>query len=271
MKTIGEYKKLARKSMKGSYGQGLGAVLLISALASVISMVFTVLAGNSPLLNVAYNILSLIISFIIVNPLTVGVKKFFIEQAQGKPNMNSVFFAFKSDLSNIIKVTFIREIKLCLWLIIPELLGLIGVIAILGADSFIQTGVAGILMLENMSDTAAVIVAALMFVLMIPALIKSLEYTAINYLLADYPDMMGKDAFRTTKEIMQGNKRRLFLLQISFIGWLFLGICAFGMGMFLVLPYIEAATAQLYLDIKPKSEEKVSEFISIDSTDTFGA
>lgn len=270
MKTISDYKKLARKSMKGSYAQGLGSVLLISALASVISMVFTALAGDSPLLCIAYNILSLIISFIIVNPLTVGVKKFFIEQGQGKPNMNSVFFAFKSNLSNVIKVMFVREIKLCLWLIIPELIGLVVAVAIFGVDSFVQTGVAGILMLENMSDIAAIVVVVLMFALMIPALIKNLEYTAVMYLLADCPDTKSKEVFKTARELMKGNKCRLFLLQFSFIGWLFLGICAFGIGMFLVLPYIEAATAQLYLDIKPKSEEKVSEFISMDSTDTFG-
>lgn len=270
MKTIGEYKKLARERMKGSYGQGLGVLLLITALSSLISVCFTFLAGSSPILVLAYNILSIIILFIIVNPLSVGATKFFVEQAQGRPNMNNVFYSFRTDLSNIIKVSFLREVKLCIWLIVPEIIGFLITAAIIGIDEFVQNGVIGITAPDDVSVAAICFAYAVVVILMIPSIIKSIEYSIINFILADNPDMNSKEVFKYAKELMRGNKGRFFLLQLSFVGWYLLGVCAFGIGVLFLLPYISAANAQFYLDIKPKSEEKASEFVNVDNTEPFG-
>jgi uncharacterized membrane protein len=49
---------------------------------------------------------------------------------------------------------------------------------------------------------------------------------------------------------MKGNKWRYFLLALSFLGWILLGILSLGIGFFWIIPYIETTTAAFYYDIK---------------------
>ena len=46
--------------------------------------------------------------------------------------------------------------------------------------------------------------------------------------------------------MMEGNKFRVFVLELSFIGWLILGTLLCGVGTIFVAPYIEATKAELY-------------------------
>lgn len=87
--------------------------------------------------------------------------------------------------------------------------------------------------------------------LIIPGIIKSYEYRMIPYILGDEPDIQMNEAFRRSKEMMTGNKWRSFLLDLSFIGWILLGVLTCGLLLiFYVNPYISAADADLYLTIK---------------------
>ena len=52
----------------------------------------------------------------------------------------------------------------------------------------------------------------------IPGIIKTYEYAIIPYILADDPEISSKDAFKKAKQMMNGNKWRLFKLEFSFIG-----------------------------------------------------
>ena len=80
----------------------------------------------------------------------------------------------------------------------------------------------------------------------IPGIIKSYSYSMTMYVLADNPDMDPSDAIKKSMELMQGNKWRLFCLQFSFIGWILLSMLTFGILMFWVQPYMQAATAEFY-------------------------
>lgn len=267
MKRISEYKALARASMKGSYGQGVGLMFAVVMAQSILSAIFTQMTGNSQIMAVAYNILNLIFAAIIFNPLLVGLSKFFLEQAQGRPDINNVFCAFKTNLTNTVKVAFIRDIKLVLWML-PALV----ILGVAGAFTGVD-GVATVGATQYSSIMVWLPFAALVF--MIPGIVKSMEYTAINYILAENPDIKSKDAFKMARQMMQGNKRRLFLLQLSFMGWILLGMMAFFAGIFFVMPYIEAAVTQFYLDVKaqaaydePAAEK--TEYEKFDDGDTFG-
>ena len=86
----------------------------------------------------------------------------------------------------------------------------------------------------------------------IPGIIKTYEYAIIPYILADDPEISSKDAFVKAKQMMNGNKWRLFKLEFSFIGWLVLCFLTLGLGTFFLLPYINAATAEFYMELKNK-------------------
>lgn len=87
--------------------------------------------------------------------------------------------------------------------------------------------------------------------LVIPGIIKGLEYRMVPYLLAEDPNLSWKDAFAKSKEMMMGNKWAAFVLDLSFIGWYLLGIITCGLAfLFWTSPYKHATDAELYLTLK---------------------
>ena len=81
----------------------------------------------------------------------------------------------------------------------------------------------------------------------IPGIVKSYEYQMIPYLLADNPQMTKEQAFEESKRMMQGQKWKAFVLDLSFIGWNILSALTLGiLGIFYVQPYMDATHAALY-------------------------
>lgn len=82
--------------------------------------------------------------------------------------------------------------------------------------------------------------------LIIPGIIKSYEYYMVSYILSENPDMPYKEALAMSKEMMNGHKLDTFILELSFLGWMLLGAILCGIGIFFVIPYIQATIAELY-------------------------
>jgi uncharacterized membrane protein len=86
----------------------------------------------------------------------------------------------------------------------------------------------------------------------IPGIIKTYEYAIIPYILADDPEISSKDAFKKANQMMKGNKWRLFKLEFSFIGWFLLCVLTLGIGALFLIPYVSAANAEFYVELKNK-------------------
>ena len=92
----------------------------------------------------------------------------------------------------------------------------------------------------------------------VPGVIKSLQYAMVEYILADDPEISYRDALSKSKEMMQGNKMRLFWLDLSFIGWDFLSILTLGLLQpFYVNPWRQQTKAAFYEALK--GEEPAAE------------
>lgn len=90
--------------------------------------------------------------------------------------------------------------------------------------------------------------------LLIPGLIKSYSYCMVPYILADNPDMPANEVITRSREMMDGNKWQTFLMDLSFIGWILMGILTLGLGIFLwTAPYMQSTRAALYLKLKEKA------------------
>ncbi|PAF20549.1 hypothetical protein CHH58_16770 [Terribacillus saccharophilus] len=90
--------------------------------------------------------------------------------------------------------------------------------------------------------------------LIVPGIIKYLSYSQTLYILRENPHYSIFEAIRESKEKMRGNKGRLFLLQLSFIGWALLTILTLGIGAFWLEPYFRTTMASFYeLKIKQAS------------------
>lgn len=88
---------------------------------------------------------------------------------------------------------------------------------------------------------------SLLFV--IPGIMASYSYVMVHYVMAENPELTAREALRESKEIMRGNRWRLFCMLLSFIGWDLLGILTLGIGYLWINPYREAAIAAFYRDI----------------------
>lgn len=89
---------------------------------------------------------------------------------------------------------------------------------------------------------------------LIPGIIKSYEYAMIPYILAERPDLETQEVFNLSRQMMYGEKFNAFILDLSFIGWLILGVLTLGIvQVFYVGPYIYMTGAELYEVLKQKA------------------
>ena len=108
----------------------------------------------------------------------------------------------------------------------------------------------------NFSATIGLYVKTCIFVMLwsllfyIPGIVAIYKYSMAPYILMDHPEMTGGEAITASKNLMQGKKWKLFCLQLSFIGWCLLGAITFGIAFIWVGPYMQAAQAAFYEDIK---------------------
>ena len=96
--------------------------------------------------------------------------------------------------------------------------------------------------------TVFVVLWSLLFI--IPGIVAAMRYSMAFYILHDNPEMSGMAALNKSKEIMEGNKGKLFGLYFSFIGWAILCIFTLGIGYLWLIPYIKASEANFYEDLK---------------------
>ncbi len=82
--------------------------------------------------------------------------------------------------------------------------------------------------------------------LIVPGIIAALRYSMASYIMAEYPGISAGEAIERSKAMMDGHKKELFLLELSFIGWILLSALTLGILSLWVTPYLQATTAVFY-------------------------
>lgn len=91
-------------------------------------------------------------------------------------------------------------------------------------------------------------------VFVIPGIVKMYQYYMVPYLLAEHPDLEYKTALQMSRDMMEGNKWKTFVLGLSFLLWDFFGAVTLGVGWVLyVQPYRQLTFAALYCELKNTS------------------
>ncbi len=85
--------------------------------------------------------------------------------------------------------------------------------------------------------------------LVIPGIIAGYSYAMTKYILAEHPELTASEAIGRSKQMMSGNRLRLFCLQFSFIGWDILCALTLGIGYLWLTPYKKAAEAAFYREV----------------------
>lgn len=86
--------------------------------------------------------------------------------------------------------------------------------------------------------------------LIIPGIIATYAYSMTFYILADEPSIGAIDAISKSKQMMRGQKWKLFCLQWRFFWWFLVGILTLGIGFLWIVPYVYTSTAHFYDDVR---------------------
>ncbi|MQS76693.1 DUF975 family protein [Companilactobacillus halodurans] len=91
--------------------------------------------------------------------------------------------------------------------------------------------------------------------LVIPGIIKGIAYSQTYFVYKDLNDRglasnySLTDYITRSRQLMNGNKWRYFVLQLSFIGWWILGFISLGIGFIWIYPYYKLTMANFYHDL----------------------
>ena len=104
------------------------------------------------------------------------------------------------------------------------------------------------------SIVVAVFVTLWSLLLIIPGIIAGLSYSQVFYLKLDNPDMDVMELINESKRMMKGHKMDLFLLSLSFLGWIILGVFTLFILYFWLVPYINTTMCNFYNEIKDEKK-----------------
>ena len=198
------------------------------------------------------------IAILVEAPLRVGLKYFMLKAADFEANLENLLYPFRNGYKNIVWVMFVKNLYITLW----SLLGFIPIVVGVWKFGLWETLEKLIVAVQNESVTGMMSLMAisgglfiLTFIFMIPAYIKSLQYSQVEYILAENPELKRAEAIGRSKEMMVGNKWPFIKLIFSFTGWYILANTACCIGNFLLTPYIESTYAQMYLEISGQGKD----------------
>lgn len=89
---------------------------------------------------------------------------------------------------------------------------------------------------------------SLLFV--IPGIVKTYAYSFAFYIKKDHPEYDWSKCIEESIKLTDGHKMDLFILDLSFIGWYFVGSLCLGVGTLFVVPYHNASKIEFYEALK---------------------
>lgn len=223
-------KRLARESLLGNYPAVMIAMLAAFFLPPILLAPFS--AGLTAELNAAviiYVIAAVIIE-ILGQLLAVSVLRMHMLLAQKQQAaFMDLFWTFRNRPDRFILATFLFYAVL----LVPAVLA----------------GVCIYCFFPDGTAAGAVFLTGVILVFAASELYLIYTFEMIYPLYIEHPEMTVLEGFETSRKLMQGNKKRLFVLQLSFIGWQVLGLCSAGVGLLWIGPYIRQTAANFYLDL----------------------
>ena len=237
MKYASDFRQIARDSLKGKWA--------IAVIAGLIAMLLGGISSSGPEVNFEYSNNGANVNLEIANQtiysttqgITPELKGFLIGGAVYIIIIALVFAVIYFVLGSIIKVGYSKfNLDLVDRTNEPEIGILFGYFS-----NWKTTAMAELLQIVY------VLLWSLLFI--IPGIIASYSYAMTSYILAEHPEMLPSEAIERSKEMMSGNRWRLFCLQFSFIGWGILSSLTLGIGNLWLTPYRQAATAAFYREV----------------------
>ncbi|MEI8198677.1 MAG: DUF975 family protein [Eubacteriales bacterium] len=215
-------------------------------------------------------------SFFLINPLQVGYRRWFLtnRKPEGAAGINLLFSSFQQgSYMGIVGGTAWMTLWTIIWGVVASLcfIPLWGVfIAAIFSVVLTASGSASgtssamtrkefIHSLVNIAPAYFIIFSILLVVCLAGYLAITLNrkyaYFFTSFILAENPTIGAKNALDLSKKMTYGLKGKLFVLDLSFIGWWLLSGLTCGILSLGVMPYTYAAYTEVY--ISRKAEQRI--------------
>ena len=96
------------------------------------------------------------------------------------------------------------------------------------------------------------IIGAIPFIL-IPVIYVSLSISQTWFIIANDENISAYDALKESWNLMRGKRLKLFLLELSFIGWAILSVLTLFIGFIFLAPYMQTSYAKFYDNLNESS------------------
>lgn len=245
-----DFRQTARKKLEGKWGKAVCMVLAYMLTSFVIGFI----QGLLPETGFVSTIISIGV-YVIEIPLSFGLVFAFFKLFYGEDVKAFSFWSLGFDnFSRSWGIAFRTVLKL----IVPFILIIVSYILIAVSISMSTTS-ALLSAVGNSSSSAGsrflmVISVVLLIASTIWMTVKSYYYLLAQYVAFDNPNLTPNECVLKSKELMTNRRKKLFCLQLSFIGWAILAAFTFGIGYLWLLPYIEMASIAFYDDAAHKED-----------------
>ena len=242
-----ELRKQAREALKNNWGKAILLTLAYYFFIVILDAIQKILF-NTPSLSLAYSIFELVITV----PIAFGLSISFLNLKRKK---TTTAFSFITEGFS----RFGKCWNIYLWVFVKMLLPIC---------CFIMAIVLFSLLLAMRLQIWLVIIISIIAYLacIVYAVSRGLLYSLVYYIACDEPDLTGKEVVNKSEELMAGNRGNLFLLELSFIGWFFLGLLTFGIGLIWVAPYLQVTVACFYDELNKSTVKEVEGTAKVEET-----
>ena len=195
----------AKYALKGKWGLAIALIIFNSIIPLIITALVTPRFGS--IFGMGFELLlDYIMFFLFTMPLVIGLGWVFLGFVdRHEVTFSSIFDSFKN-FWNVVFTSFLIVILLFLWSMLAA----------------IPSAIAGFLLISFSVIAQSWLMALLgILVIIVPTsvcvIFTALKYSQAYYLLKDYTGMRATDIIKESKTMMQGNKKRLLKLELSFV------------------------------------------------------
>ena len=89
--------------------------------------------------------------------------------------------------------------------------------------------------------------------ILVPAIYVTLSFSQTWFIIANDENISGYNALKESWNLMRGKRLKLFLLELSFIGWAILSVLTLFIGFIFLAPYVQTSYAKFYDNLNESS------------------
>jgi uncharacterized membrane protein len=236
-----ELKRIARENLTGHYKTPMGAFLMAGLVTFAIELPFSMLLQSeypTVIQTVIYYIVEILVSLLGV-VLSAGVLDIHLNMARHRDYQLSQTFGLVRARPDRYLIEGFLVMAITFVVMVP--------------------GIAVSVYASYHPTTFPIILAiALTLLGVCAAVYLALRFSLVYYILLDDDEVTPVGALSRSAELMEGNIWRLFVLYLSFLGYMLLGMLTLGIGMLWIVPYQTQTVTQFYLAVQRESQQKSS-------------